>query len=95
MRAATVHLARFLAALALAWASGHASAQTNTMGVVSATLASAPSCISYRVTGVCFFLRCTPFGCTVETSIRVSHYMPDVVVSTFNDQYIHPWRDVG
>jgi integrating conjugative element protein (TIGR03756 family) len=95
MRAATVHLARFLAALALAWASGQASAQTNTMGVVSATLASAPSCISYRVTGVCFFLRCTPFGCTVETSIRVSHYMPDVVVSTFNDQYIHPWRDVG
>ena len=88
-------LARFLAALALTWATGLANAQTNTMGVVSATLASAPSCISYRVTGVCFFLRCTPFGCTVETSIRVSHYMPDVVVSTFNDQYIHPWRDVG
>lgn len=95
MRTATARLARFLAALTLTWFTGHASAQTNTMGVVSATLASAPSCISYRVTGVCFFLRCTPFGCTVETSIRVSHYMPDVVVSTFNDQYIHPWRDVG
>lgn len=70
-------------------------ASTNTLGVLAATASSAPSCISYMVTGVCFFLRCTPFGCTVETSIRVSHYMPDVVVSTYNDQYIHPWRDVG
>jgi hypothetical protein len=68
---------------------------TNTLGVLSATAAAAPSCFSYRVTGVCFFLRCTPFGCSVETSIRVSHYMPDVLVSTYNDQYIHPWRDVG
>lgn len=68
---------------------------TNTLGVLSATASAAPSCFSYMVTGVCFFLRCTPFGCSVETSIRVSHYMPDVLVSTYNDQYIHPWRDVG
>ena len=88
-------LARFCAAFVLTGTMGLASAQTNTMGVVSATLASAPSCISYKVTGVCFFLRCTPFGCSVETSIRVSHYMPDVVLSSFNDQYIHPWKDVG
>lgn len=93
---------RLLLSLALAQLSQTASAQapvppanTNTLGVLAATVAAAPSCISYMVTGVCFFLRCTPFGCTVETSIRVSHYMPDVVVSTYNDQYIHPWRDVG
>ena len=86
---------RWLAAIAMTWSGGLASAQTDTMGVVSATLSAAPSCLSYRVTGVCFFLRCTMYGCTVETSIRVSHYMPDVVVSSFNDQYIHPWRDVG
>lgn len=86
---------RWLAALTIALGAGQVGAQTDTMGVVSATLAAAPSCISYKVTGVCFFLRCTPFGCTVETSIRVSHYMPDVVISSFNDQYIHPWRDVG
>ncbi|MFN3493637.1 MAG: TraU family protein [Hydrogenophaga sp.] len=72
-----------------------ASVGTNTAGVVAATMSAAPSCLSYRVTGICFFLRCTPFGCTVETSIRVSHYMPDVVVSTYNDQYGHPWTDVG
>lgn len=85
--------AMVLAAMPLA---SHAQpTSTNTAGVVGATMAAAPSCLSYRVTGVCFFLRCTPFGCTVETSIRVSHYMPDVLVSTFNDQYIHPWSDVG
>lgn len=88
-------LSRWLAALTIALGAGQVGAQTDTLGVVSATLASAPSCISYKVTGVCFFLRCTLYGCTVETSIRVSHYMPDVVISSFNDQYIHPWRGVG
>lgn len=97
----TSGLARALTSLSVVFSaaiSSPASAQpasTNTAGVVAATIASAPSCLSYRVTGICFFLRCTPFGCTVETSIRVSHYMPDVVVSTYNDQYVHPWSDVG
>lgn len=98
-RAALALLRGLVCALVLArpaWAQSPAPPpSTNTLGVLAATAASAPSCISYMVTGVCFFLRCTPFGCTVETSIRVSHYMPDVVVSTYNDQYIHPWRDVG
>lgn len=89
------HLAKLFCMAVLTGFMGLAGAQTNTMGVVSATLASAPSCLSYQVTGVCFFLRCTAFGCTVETSIRVSHYMPDVIISSFNDQYIHPWKDVG
>jgi integrating conjugative element protein (TIGR03756 family) len=77
---------------------GPATAQidsTNTSAIMSATISALPSCLAYRVTGVCFWLRCTIFGCSVKTSIRVSHYVPDVVVSTFNAPEQHPWADVG
>ena len=67
----------------------------NTSAIVTATARAMPSCLAYQLTGVCFFLKCTPFGCSVETSIRVQHYVPDVVVSTYNAPAQHPWTDVG
>ena len=88
-------LASVIASATIALCAGQATAQTTTLGVVAATIASAPSCLSYQVKGVCFFLRCRLSGCSVQTTIRVSHYMPDVVISTYNDQYLHPWADVG
>jgi integrating conjugative element protein (TIGR03756 family) len=87
--------ASLIAAATFTLCAGQASAQTTTLGVVAATVASAPSCLSYQVKGVCFFLRCGLTGCSIRTTIRVSHYMPDVVISTYNDQYLHPWADVG
>lgn len=39
------------------------------------------NCIAYRVTGICYWLLCTPFGCTVKTSIKVKHNLPELVVS--------------
>lgn len=84
-----------IAAATFALCAGQASAQTTTLGVVTATVAAAPSCLSYQIKGVCFFLRCRVTGCSIQTSIRVSHYMPDVVISTYNDQSLHPWADVG
>ena len=62
---------------------------------MAATVQALPSCLAYQITGVCFFLKCTPVGCSIETSIRVSHYAPDVIVSTYNDALNHPWIDVG
>lgn len=43
-----------------------------------------PDCLHFTPTGMCFFLVCTPFGCEIETSIRVGHFNPDVVVSSYN-----------
>ena len=42
------------------------------------------SCISYRVSGMCYWLQCTPFGCYVRTSTQVEHYNPDVVMEVTN-----------
>ena len=67
----------------------------NTIGVVQNTITAFPSCSAYQVKGVCFWLICKLFYCKIEASIRVSHYVPDVVVSTYNDPLTHPWTDVG
>lgn len=59
-------------------------------------------CISYKVTGVCFWLKCTlyPPSCQVLESILVEHYLPDFVVSVFSNETpfelgIMPSTDTG
>lgn len=68
---------------------------TTTPQILTSTLQAFPSCVQWRLTGVCFFLHCTPFGCSIRTSIKVSHYVPDAIVSSYNDPLNHPWTDVG
>ena len=68
---------------------------TNTQRILASTLQAFPSCVSWRPTGVCFFLYCNLFGCSIRTSIKISHYVPDAIVSTYNDPLNHPWTDVG
>ncbi|MCP1463326.1 TIGR03756 family integrating conjugative element protein [Pseudomonas sp. S3E17] len=64
----------------------------------SATLISSSlstDCLAYRVVGVCYWLRCTPYGCKVKTSVKVRHYVPDAVVSSYADTGKNPWREVA
>lgn len=68
---------------------------TTTAQIVANTTAAAPSCAAWRVSGTCFWLRCSLRGCSVRTSIRVTHHNPDAVVSTFHDAATHPWADWG
>ena len=68
---------------------------TATPAILATTVAGFPSCIAWRPTGVCFFLHCTIVGCSIRTSIKVSHYVPDAIVSTYADPLNHPWTDVG
>lgn len=85
-----------LLAVAAAWmASIPATATTVTPAIIANTVAAAPSCLKYQVEGVCFFLHCSLKGCRIRTSIKISHYVPDVVVSTYNAPTLHPWLDVG
>ena len=68
---------------------------TSTLELVTQAVTSFPSCSQWHVSGVCFWLKCSPFGCSVRTSVRFSHLNPDVVVSTYHDIKTHPWPETG
>lgn len=71
-----------------------ASAFALTTGTLLSSVLS-PDCLAYRVVGICYWLLCTPFGCSVETSAKVYHYVPDAVVSAYSDTGLNPWIDVS
>ncbi|MDA3922332.1 MAG: TIGR03756 family integrating conjugative element protein [Salinisphaera sp.] len=52
-------------------------------------------CLHYQVIGVCVWLTCTPLGCTTQTSVKVKHYMPDLVVSVYHRTGHNPWPVVA
>lgn len=71
---------------------------SHAMSIDTASLVSSglsKDCLAYRVAGVCYWLRCTPFGCQVKTSIKVRHYVPDAVVSSYAETGANPWREVA
>jgi len=53
-----------------------------------------PDCIAYRVRGICYWLLCTLTGCSVETSVKVEHYVPDAVVSSYSITGENPWVEM-
>ena len=61
-----------------------------TIDVVETALSSS-DCLDWCVIGICFWLRCTLFGCEVLTSPRISHNLPDLVVSSFRDFGENPY----
>lgn len=87
--------ARELVVVGLLLVSMAADAGITTPTVIARTVAGAPGCASWRVSGACFWLTCSWHGCHVSSSVRVSHYIPDVVVSTYHDPATHPWSDYG
>ncbi|MCO6056777.1 TIGR03756 family integrating conjugative element protein [Pseudomonas sp. MOB-449] len=64
----------------------------NTATLVSSVLS--PDCLDYRVVGVCYWLYCTHSGCSVRTSVKVRHYVPDAVVSSYLNTGANPWVEV-
>lgn len=68
-----------------------ASARDYTTAEVITAAASSPQCLAWRVSGVCFWLICTPAGCYIETTARFAHNLPDLVVSAYNNTGDNPW----
>jgi integrating conjugative element protein (TIGR03756 family) len=69
----------------------------NAFAIDTATIAGSAlstDCIAYRVRGICYWLLCTITGCSLETSIRVEHYVPDAVVSSYSNTGENPWVEV-
>lgn len=70
-----------------------ADAAINTASIVASSVS--PSCINWRVSGICYWLLCTPVGCTVKTSVKVTHFIPEAVVSVYQDRGKNPWTEMS
>ncbi|EBS5580345.1 TIGR03756 family integrating conjugative element protein [Salmonella enterica subsp. enterica serovar Oranienburg] len=67
-------------------------AAVNTTTLIAGS--ASPSCINWRVKGICYWLFCTPFGCTVKTSAKVEHFIPEAVISVYQDKGENPWTEM-
>lgn len=85
-------LSRVAACLLTVHASALPAETIDTTTIAASALS--PSCIAYRPVGVCLWLVCTPFGCKVRTSVKVGHYNPDLVVSSYNGLAGNPWLEM-
>ena len=70
-----------------------ASAAITSATIIASTLS--PTCLEYKVVGICYWLLCTPFGCKVKTSTKVRHYVPDAVVSAYSNTGMNPWIEMS
>lgn len=66
----------------------------NTIQITQSTIAAIPSCLHYKVIGICYWRVCAGPYCSVVTSPKVSHYIPDVVVSSFARNGTNPWLEI-
>ena len=62
--------------------------------IVAQTTSAALTCMRWMPVGICFWLRCSIYECDVETSIKVGHYQPDAVVSSYNELGSNPWVEI-
>lgn len=60
-----------------------------------AASALSPECVHYQIVGVCYWLFCSPFGCSVRTSVKVRHFRPDLVVSAYSVTGQNPWTEMS
>ncbi|MFS6933744.1 TIGR03756 family integrating conjugative element protein [Klebsiella oxytoca] len=65
----------------------------NSAQIIASALS--PTCLEYRIAGVCYWLFCTAWGCTVRTSVKVKHYIPNAVVSSYSSTGDNPWSEVA
>ena len=52
------------------------------------------ACMQWTPVGLCFWLRCSYFECDVESSLKIGHYNPDFVVSSYNELGGNPWNEI-
>lgn len=67
--------------------------QINTATIMASS--ASPNCLEYKVVGTCFWLFCTYFGCKVRTSVKVRHFLPEMVVSAYNHEKQNPWTEMN
>ncbi|MDE0310031.1 MAG: TIGR03756 family integrating conjugative element protein [Acidiferrobacterales bacterium] len=48
-------------------------------------------CLDWKISGICIWLQCSIFGCFVVTTPRISHRLPDLVVTSYPQSAKTPW----
>lgn len=84
-------MASLALALVFSFAGKAQAAITTATLAADTTAAMQPSCLHYKVTGICFWK--DTFG--INTTLQVSHYIPDVVVTVYNRAGEDPWVEAS
>ncbi len=63
-----------------------------TADIAESTVKCGDECIDWKIVGVCFWLKCSLFSCSVKESVRYSHFIPDLVVVSYSG-VDSPWED--
>ncbi len=50
-------------------------------------------CLDWKINGICIWLKCSIFGCYVVTTPRISHRLPDLVVTSYPQSAKTPWAE--
>ena len=50
-------------------------------------------CLDWKMIGACVWIQCSPLGCRVVTSPRISHRLPDLVVQSYQNSGEPPWNE--
>ena len=80
--------------LGMAFACTVAGGSISTTQIMTRTTQAAFSCMQWLPIGTCFWLRCSWNGCKVKSSLKVGHYNPDLVISSYNELGANPWNEI-
>lgn len=89
----TIFLSGTMGMLPLIYSSNVVANQINTATIL--TSSASPSCADYKLVGMCYWLYCSAFGCTIRTSVKVHHFIPEMVVSSYNQAGQSPWTEMN
>ena len=92
-----MNLKRTIILLTFLFVSGMAQSSASADTLNSATIikrSMSPSCLNWRIAGICVWLKCTIFGCFIVTTPKISHRLPDLVVSSYVETFNNPWQEV-
>lgn len=65
----------------------------DTTEIVSETMGAAMSCLDWQLTGICIWLKCAGPICTLDTSLKVKNFVPDLVVQSYDRANGEPWTE--
>lgn len=84
-----------LVVLLLPYCFVEAESRFNSLDVMQESLSF--SCIDFKPTGVCFWLKCNAFppSCTIKTSLKIRHYNPDAIVQVYQNPGDTPWKEMS
>ena len=66
----------------------------STAQIVHRTTQGIDQCLDWKWVGNCFWLQCDLLGCSPTTSMKVRHYLPDLLVTVQQTPSSNPWLEM-